>query len=211
MVSPDGEFNAPIIGLAGGIGAGKSEVASILASLGCVVAKSDEDARAVLQEPEVRSRLIEWWGDGILDETGAVDRKAVADRVFDRPDERRRLEELVHPRVERRRSKSWAKESATRRVPAFVIDAPLLFEAGLDRQCDLVIFVDVDRETRLRRLEESRGWTEPELIRREKNQWPLDMKRKRADYLVENRGDRETLRREIEAVFRRILRDPPRG
>ncbi len=84
-----------------------------------------------------------------------------------------------------------------------MIDAPLLFEAGLDRECDAVIFVDTDRDRRVARLTGSRGWNEAELTKREKSQLSLDDKRARADYFVINNGDLDELSEQV----RRILNE----
>ena len=198
----------PVIGLAGGIGAGKSAVAAELAALGCVVTNSDADAKALLDDPDVRAELVRWWGESILDTTtGQVDRRAVAERVFADPEQRRRLEELIHPRVEHVRRAAWARAAGERAVSGFVIDAPLLFEAGLDAACDAVIFVDVPRDERQRRVSASRGWKPEELDRREKSQWALDLKRRRSDHVIDNSRDHASLRREVEAVFKHILKD----
>ncbi len=209
MPTPDPVPPAPhrplVIGLAGGIGSGKSLVASILADLGCHVTDSDRSAREVLQDPEVRGQLIGWWGRGILTPEGAVDRQAVARVVFGDSEQRRRLEALVHPEVERRRQAEWEQALRAGPVVAFVIDAPLLFEAGLDRQCDAVIFVDVPLEERVRRVGTDRGWEAGELERREKNQMPLDTKRERSDYVVVNCDSEARLRDRIEEIFHEIL------
>ncbi|MFG0328542.1 MAG: dephospho-CoA kinase [Phycisphaerales bacterium] len=203
---------APVVGLTGGVGAGKSKVAAILESFGCVVTRSDDDVRVEFDEPEVRRALVSWWGDRVLGPDGAIDRQAVADIVFHDDAERRRLEALIHPRVDRRRLEHWDREVRTGGVPpCFVIDAPLLFEAGLADRCDAVIFVDADRSERIRRVAAARGWSEEELDRREKRQWSLDRKRARSDYVVDNRGDLELLQPTVEAVFRQILRDHRRG
>lgn len=194
----------PVIGLTGGIGAGKSIVADILAEHGCIVARSDEDARAVLREPAVRETLVSWWGREVLDPaTGEIDRGRVAKIVFQDAAQRERLERLTHPRIEARRRALFA--AAPPETPAFVIDAPLLMEAGLDATCDTVIFVEADRATRLDRLRRSRGWDESELDRRERAQLPLDVKRDRADYVVRNEGDRAALATETAAVLRRLV------
>mgnify|MGYP000558691939 CR=1 FL=1 len=97
-----------------------------------------------------------------------------------------------------------AKAAATGAL-AFVIDAPLLFEAGLDGECDAVIFVDSTREKRLRRVKSTRGWTEEELTNREAAQWPLDDKRKRCAYSVMNQGDRADVQRQVRATLGVIL------
>lgn len=196
---------APVIGLAGGIGSGKSAVAGFLRESGCFVTNSDADARELLQEERVREQLIRWWGTAVLDAQGRVNRHAVADIVFRNPTQRERLEALVHPLVEERRREAWAAESARRSVPAFVIDAPLLFEAGLDRLCDAVIFVDAPLKDRLARVAADRGWSEAELIRREKNQLPLETKRQRSDYVVRNDGSLADLRRHVQSALDQIL------
>jgi len=196
---------APVIGMAGGIGSGKSEVARLLGEMGCVVSHSDEDVREVLMRPEVRETLVEWWGKEILDAAGAVDRRAVARIVFSDEAQRRRLEGFVHPLVDAKRKKYWADAAAEGSVAAFVIDAPLLFEAGLDRRCDAVIFVEAPESTRQERVRAGRGWDAGELKRREKNQWPLELKRERSDHLIINDGDVADLQRRVRLILDEIL------
>ncbi|MCC6678349.1 MAG: dephospho-CoA kinase [Phycisphaerales bacterium] len=191
-----------VIGLVGGIGAGKSEVARAMADLGAVIVDSDAEARAALERPEVKSKLVEWWGGGVLDAAGRADRAAIARIIFERPVERERLEGLVHPLVKSRRAELIARARAAGATIA-VIDAPLLLEAGVDAECDRIVFVDAPREVRLRRVMETRGWSPQELDRREKAQWPLDRKRAAAHEVIVNDGDREALRRRIAEVVAR--------
>ena len=193
----------PIIGLAGGIGSGKSTVAGILADLGCVVACSDALGRAAFADPALRETLVSWWGREVVTDSGEIDRAAVARIVFSRPHERRRLESIVHPWIEARRRSLFdqAPDDAT----ALVIDAPLLFEAGVDRECNVVIFVETDRPTRLRRLVAARGWDEKELAKRQDSQLPLDEKRARSDYVIINDGDLDTLRQQVRRTLSEIV------
>jgi dephospho-CoA kinase len=202
-VDPDrpGIGSIPILGICGGIGSGKSTVAAILADLGCVVSNSDAVGRDALRDPAIRDEIVSWWGAGVLDKSGEIDRRVIAGIVFSSPDQRRRLESLVHPWIETRRLALFDK--APPDTPALVIDAPLLFETGLDRECDAVVFVDTDRDQRLARLTGSRGWNEAELTKREKSQLPLDDKRARADYLVINNGEFDQLKEQV----RRILNE----
>jgi dephospho-CoA kinase len=86
-----------------------------------------------------------------------------------------------------------------------VIDAPLLFEVGLDDLCDAIIFVDTPRDLRLQRLRASRGWDEAELARREESQLPLDAKRSRADYVVRNDGDLSDLSAQVHTILGTIV------
>ncbi len=197
-----------ILGIAGGVGAGKSTVAGILAGLGCVVADSDVLGREALRDPDLRDEIVSWWGTGVLDESGEIDRAAVARIVFARPRQRQRLESLVHPWIRTRRRALF--EQAPPETRALVIDAPLLFEAGLDRECTAVIFVETDRPQRLGRLVDSRGWDEAELTRREESQLSLDDKRARSDYVVINNGDLDELSKQIHRILNE-LKQPRRS
>jgi dephospho-CoA kinase len=202
---PSHRLPGPLIGLAGGIGSGKSTVALILRELGCLVCNSDELARQALADPVIKATIRRWWGDAVIGPDGEVDRAAVAKIVFASPDERRRLETLTHPWIESRRRAMFAAAPPPPATTAFVIDAPLLFEAGLDRECDAVIFVDASRTTRLRRLAAARGWDAAELDRREQSQMPLDGKKRRADHVVQNEGDLAVLRSQVCRVLDEIV------
>src|SRR5690606_3719789 len=90
----------PVIGLAGGIGSGKSTVARMLAELGCTVSDSDAAARAALEDHDVRKRIVDQWGDAILDSGGRIDRSKLAAIVFNDPAQRRLLEAITHPWIE---------------------------------------------------------------------------------------------------------------
>ncbi len=188
------------IGLTGGIGAGKSAVASAFASLGCVVSDSDAGARAALRSAPVTAELLKWWGPAILGADGTPDRQAIARIVFRDPIQRERLEGLIHPILHREREEH-ARLAESIGAPALIVDAPLLLEVGLDRECDAVVFVDTPREVRLARVSATRGWDGAELDRREAVQLPLDEKRRRSGYVIENHADRDAL---IEAA-RRVL------
>lgn len=178
-----------VIGLAGGIGSGKSAVAAILREQGCVVSDSDHAARTVLEEEDVRDTIREWWGPEMLGEGGKIDRTALGRLVFSDVTALRRLEGLLHPRIEAIRRAEFAAALDPR---AFVIDAPLLFETGLNEACDQIVFVEAPFAARLERVA-GRGWGESELSRREALQWPLDQKRDRADHVLANDGSHALL------------------
>jgi len=198
---------AVMIGLAGGIGSGKSRVAGEFAALGCVVSDSDADSRAAFDRPEVVATLRGWWGDGVLDPGGGIDRSAVARIVFSDGSQRGRLENLIHPLVHEARERV-VERAIRERAPAVVVDAPLLFEAGIDGLCDAVVFVDCPLEGRVKRVVEGRGWAPGELERREKAQMPLDVKRSRSDYVVINDG-RVPLGPRVREVLDSILASDP--
>ncbi len=199
---PPSEGKALVLGLAGGIGAGKSAVAAEFARRGCVVIDSDAEAKAALDRPEVREQLRRWWGERVIGAGGRVDRAAVAAIVFDDESQRRRLESLVHPLVRARRAE-LVREAASRGAEVVVVDAPLLFEAGVDAECDAVVFVDAPREVRLERVRASRGWDQAEVDRRERAQMPLEEKRRRSRYGIVNTGGLSDLGPQVEGVLRR--------
>jgi dephospho-CoA kinase len=205
--APPAKLPPPVIGLAGGIGSGKSEVAHILASLGCLVTDSDKEAKEALDRPEIRTQLAQWWGPDVLLPDGRINRKAIADIVFKSGKDRAALEALVHPLLRARRAdlRARAQQAGAR---AAVIDAPLLFEAGVDTECDAVIFVYAPRALRLERIK-SRGWDEAELSRREAAQLPLDQKQRRSTLTIVNDGTPETLRDQVAKALARLSAKRP--
>jgi dephospho-CoA kinase len=199
----DGQSNMLVLGLIGGIGAGKSAVAAALSRRGFQVIDSDKEAKAALDLPHVRDQLVAWWGNDILAPDGRVDRSKVAAIVFGDPAQRRRLEELVHPIVKGTRAQMVARARA-QHMRGVVVDAPLLLEAGVDKECDAVLFVDAPLEQRLERVKSTRGWTEDELRRRESAQTPLEEKRRRADETIVNDADLPTLERRVDEALARL-------
>ena len=192
-----------VLGLIGGIGAGKSAVAAALSRRGFQVIDSDKEAKAALDLPHVRDQLVAWWGNDILAADARVDRSKVATIVFGDPAQRRRLEELVHPIVKGTRAQMVARARA-QHMRGVVVDAPLLLEAGVDKECDAVLFVDAPFEQRLERVKSTRGWTEEELRRRESAQTPLEEKRRRADETIVNDADLSTLERRVDEALARL-------
>jgi dephospho-CoA kinase len=201
----------PIIGITGGIGAGKSFVARLFGELGCCVIYSDEQVYRVYQRQDVKDELRRWWGDRVFTPAGEIDRKAVAKIVFADPVERRRLEALVHPIVNRQRTAIMQAAANDPAIPAYVWDVPLLFETGLNRECDAVVFVDAPLDVRLNRIK-ARGWSAEELSTRENSQFPLDKKRSSAHYCISNANGVDVVRDQARDVLSRILagfRQPP--
>ena len=194
-----------MIGITGGIGSGKSTVASILEELGAGVITSDRLNHEELNAPEVIETLRRWWGEAVITSDGRANRDAIRTIVGEDPAALKKLEQLVHPRISRRSEELIAAYQADPQCQAIVWDAPLLYEVGLAPKCDVVIFVEADADVRLGRLEQSRSWTQADLERLEKNQKPLDFKRAKADYIIENNSDRVALRLQVRGVFSRIL------
>ncbi len=204
----------PVIGIAGGIGSGKSFIARLFGERGALVISSDDQVTDAYRDPEVRRTLRTWWGDDVIRPDGEINRRLVGAKVFANPAERRRLEELLHPRVHAARERAMAAAAANDpNVIAFVWDTPLLFETDLHRQTDAVVFVDAPLETRLARVTRTRNWDAAELARRENSQWGLDRKRNFADYVISNTAGEDFARGQVQDVLSRILaktnRQPP--
>jgi dephospho-CoA kinase len=193
-----------IVGVLGGIGSGKSTVARLLAADGGVRIDADREAHAVLALPEVRAELARLFGPEVLGPDGAVDRKALARRVFASEEDRKRLEALTHPRI-RDRIRRALDAALARGVPRVVLDVPLLVENeaqhGLLSRCHELWFVDASLESRDARARRSRGWPAGEVERRERTQTPLSEKRTLADVVISNEGTPE----ELEETVRRAL------
>lgn len=194
----------PIIGIAGGIGSGKSFVADLFGELGCLVIRSDDAVHEAYRDPQVREAIRQWWGEAVFRPDGEVDRSAIGRIVFADPEQRRRLERLLHPVVARTRQAAMERSADDPQVRAFVWDTPLLFETGLERQCDAVVFVEAPEDLRLSRVQ-TRGWDRAELARRENLQMPLDKKREISDYVIRNTADAEYARGQVRDVLSRIL------
>jgi dephospho-CoA kinase len=199
----------PVIGICGGIGSGKSAVAAAFRALGCEVCVSDDVARAVLEQPEVRAAVVARVGRDIARPDGSIDRAALGRAIFADAALRADVERIMHPRIEAARRAQFAKAPLSTR--AFIIDAPLLLEVGLDRECDAVVFVDAPHALRVNRVTATRGWAAAELDRREGAQMPLEQKRARStDAIVNDSGHAELVRR-VEQVLGAIVARGPRA
>lgn len=196
-----------VIGLLGGVASGKSLVASELARLGAGLLDADRAAHEVLQSRPIETAARRRWGPGIFGPDGRIDRARLADVVFaDSPaanKEREYLEQLTHPEIGRRLGRE-AKRLAESGCTVAVLDAPLLLEAGWDNLCDTLIFVDTGRPLRLARATE-RGWSEQDFSTREDVQKSLDLKRLRADVVVDNSGSPEQTQAQIEQIWHSLV------
>jgi len=208
MANPQSEIrnpklHRPVIGLLGGIGAGKSLVASQFAQLGCEVVDADRIAHAVLGDEAVKEAVRQRFGEGVFGAGGEVDRRRLGERVFDHPEDREALEHLVHPEI-CLRLRQAVETARTGDAPAVVLDAALILEKGLDNLCDHMVYVKVPAKVRRSRVGQVRGWDPSEIARREFSQVSLKTKRERADYIVDNSASPEHTFDQIRKVFSRV-------
>ena len=206
----DKQGGTTVIGVLGGIASGKSTVATALAGPQGLVLDADRAAHEVLHSEEVRDLITARHGEAVLDGDGRVDRAALGAIVFADRDARKELEGWIHPRV-RATLRSSLEDAAARGVPHVVLDVPLLLENaeehGLMELCDHLVFVDAPDDVRDQRAVRDRGWQPGEVARREAAQLPLSTKRERADVVVVNDGDRDSVTEQAARALRELADD----
>ncbi|HEX6908740.1 MAG TPA: dephospho-CoA kinase [Longimicrobium sp.] len=194
------------VGLTGNIAAGKSSVADVWRSLGATVVDADELARrAVEPGTPAHAAIAAEWGTWVLEEGGALDRAALRQIVFADPEARARLEGIVHPAVAALRDEHYRQAQARGDV-LVVADIPLLFEVGMADEFDVVVLVDAPEEVRLQRLVSDRGLDADEARRMIAAQMPAELKRARADVVINNTGTRGDLQDRARDVWRDLVR-----
>lgn len=188
-----------LLGLTGGIGSGKSTVSAVLAERGAVVIDADAVVRD-LQSPggAVLAAMVEHFGEGILRPDGSLDRQAVADIVFNDPDELKALNAIVHPKVGEEIDRRIAAERDTDHV--VILDVPLLVESEA-YETEGIIVVDTDPEIAVARLVAHRGFKAEDAWARIKLQATREQRLAKAAFVVPNDGTPEELSAHIDACW----------
>lgn len=171
------------IGLTGGIGSGKSTVATLLEAFGYPVFYSDLESKKIINDPAVLQELCGIFGEKIL-RNGVLDKLALAAIVFDDESKLQQLNAIMHPKV-REAFQLWRKKQTSNLV---FNEAAILFETGANSHFDKVILVVADKDIRLKRVAKRDGATISEIENRMDKQWPDEKKLALADYVVENNG-----------------------
>ncbi len=190
-----------LIGLTGGIASGKSLVSRQLQGLGAAVIDADRIARDVVQPGTPGwEMIVKEFGRSVIGSDGELDRKALGLLVFNNPTALERLNRITHPlilaEIEKLLQKYRSEHERT-----VVLDAPLLFETGLDRFVDETWVVTVDYQTQVKRLMARDRLTEQDARQRIAVQMPLEEKVRRADRVIDNRGTREETERQVKEAW----------
>lgn len=172
-----------IIGLTGGIGSGKSTVAKYLISKEVPVYIADDEARKLMQSKAVINAIVKVFGPEVLGNDGLLDRKALANIVFNDKEKLALLNGIVHPKV-KKHFEAWVEKNKTH--PFVVKEVAILFETQGHLQCDKTILVTAPLDVRIERTMKRDHVTKEEVLLRIQNQLPDEEKVKLADYIIQN-------------------------
>ena len=191
-----------LVGLTGNIGSGKSTVAQLLSERGATIIDADVLSRRAVEVGMPAYKGIQArWGTSILSgDSGPIDRAALRRIVFSEPAELEQLNAIVHPEVERMRS-ALVEQARQRGDRLVVCDIPLLFERRMTDNFDRIVLVDAPRPVRLERLVRERGLKETEAMDMIVAQMPAELKRARADFIIDNDGTFTQLDERVSEVW----------
>lgn len=194
-----------VIGLTGGIASGKSTVSNMLRTIGWPIIDADLIAHQIV-EPGSRglSMIVERFGAEILQPDGSLNRRRLGQLVFNDAHALQDLNAIEHPLIIETIDQQLASFKK-QQVPVVVLDVPLLFEVGLDQECDLVVVVAVDPSTELKRLMERNHYSKAEAQSRIAAQMPLTEKKRRADVVIDNSGTLEQTRAQVALLVKKAV------
>lgn len=195
-----------VIGILGGICSGKTTVSQEFGRLGAEVFDADAVVHQLLERSDVRAEIVTCFGESVLNESGRINRRALAGVVFGEGkaagEKRKQLEKLLHPRA-RAVAEERLQEYQRQNGELFVIDAPLLLEANWTTLCHRLVYVDVPTKIRYYRAQ-GRGFDAAVLRAREDSQFSPEQKRLRADLLIDNSGNLMELRGQVGQLWGRL-------
>lgn len=195
------------IGLTGGIASGKSLVADYLKEMGAYLIDYDLIAREVVEQGRPAwNDIKDHFGQEVFAPDGSIDRAQLGAIIFNNIAERRKLESITHPRIVEEAIKR--EQEILRDAPQAIIvhDIPLLFETGSEKKMDATIVAYTSDENQMRRLMERDGLSREEARARIAAQLPLEQKSKKAGYIIDNNGTMENTRKQVQEIYRRLLK-----
>lgn len=194
-----------IIGLTGGIATGKSTVSNIFRKQHHPVICADKIAHEVVRPGKLAyKKIIKVFGDKILLKNKTLNRSKIAQDVFTDPKMRRKLENALHPEVQKEMRRLIALYKKQNHKIIF-LDVPLLFEVGLDKICDHTLCIAATQSQQIQRLNKDRKMVRAEALKRIRAQMPLRDKIKKADSVIWNTGDKIQLRKKVTAWINACL------
>ena len=195
-----------VIGVTGSLGTGKSTVARIFASLGAIRLDADKIARRALRKGSpAYLKIVEAFGIGVLRSSGAIDRKKLAEKAFSTKDNAARLNAMTHPYVKRVIRDKIRLTRRSKKPGHIVVDAPLLIEAGLEKDVDAIVVVTAKPSVVAARSEKRAVLSQEEIKRRTVCQLPLKQKEALADFIIDNNETKIETRKHAAKVWKEII------
>ncbi|MGC8937895.1 MAG: dephospho-CoA kinase [Thermodesulfovibrio sp.] len=190
------------VGLTGNFGMGKSTVAEIFRSLGAYVINTDKIVEELLNEASVIEEIKRLFGQEVISD-GKLNKKYIAQIIFDNPLMRIYLENILHPKVFEKIDEIIKKIPERGEPKIVVIEAPVIFERGYQNRFDIIITVWTPEEIAIQRLQK-KGISKQEAIKRLKAQFPIEMKKLKSDYIIDNSGSVEKTKAQVEELFQKL-------
>lgn len=194
-----------IIGITGSFGTGKTTVAKMFKRLGAIALDADKMAHETYKKDTASyKKIIKAFGNRILDRSGEIDRAKVANLVFQNKRSLVKLCDIIHPVVVNKIKESIKRISKSKRASLIVIDAPLLIEAGLRNIVDYLMVVKTSQFTQIKRATRKTGLSANDILRRIKNQMPLNKKVRMADYVIDNEGSKSETKKIVKKIWEEL-------
>ena len=187
------------------MGSGKSTVAAEFARLGCAVIDADALVHAFLEERPIQKRIAKALGIALSGRSGLSNRREIARLAFGNPDNLAKLNSILHPRVMNETERLVGQYRRNKKIPAIVLDMPLLIEVGWAENCDRIVFVDCPQDLRYQRIQKKGRQTVEDIKMRENFQISLDKKLFQADTTINNNSDYSALVRQVIEIFSDIV------
>ncbi len=189
-----------VIGLTGGIGAGKSYIASLFEQKGMPVYDSDSEAKKLMNQPKVMQQLQQIFGNEVI-ENNSVNRKKLASIVFNQPEKLKMLNQLIHPLV-KQHFEDWKSKQTT---PFVLKESAILFESGADASCDFIVTVEASTEVRIQRVVQRDGVSPEEVLARIQNQWTSEQRVAKSHFVIDN-AKKQNTEIQVNQIWEQLLK-----
>ncbi len=194
-----------IIGLTGGLGTGKTTVASLFSKKGAKVLDADKMAHRLMEkEGTCFDRILKYFGGDILTK-GCIDRKKLSGIVFNNATGLKKLEKIIHPEVIKEMKKEISRYERKKNVKTLVLDVPLLFESGLQKYVDVTVVVKAGQDKQIQRTTKRLALTRRETLRRIHAQMPMREKLFLSDIVIDNSGSINRTKKQVEEIFQKWI------
>lgn len=194
----------PFIGLTGGLGMGKTTVLRFFKISGAVTISADKLVQGILQNPKVIKKIVSAVGKDILINKSFINKKRLADVIFDNPQKRKSVEKIIHPVVFQSAKSIKSRILGKNKKAIVVFEVPLLFESGCGRIFDKIIVVFCKRSTAIKRLIIKQGYSRHDALRRINAQIPISKKKAFADYLINNNSSVKQTESRVRDIYKEL-------